>query len=142
MRALETRRHLDPDRVLTSTALFFLVGWTLHTADHFRRGTDVVTGEVLWAGTASGILAIAAIVLALRHHHLAPYAAAAVGITGFAIAAVHLLPSWGAFSDSLPDGRVDGFTWAAVLLEIVGALAFGAAGVFALRHQRQLVAHG
>ena len=88
MRALESRRHLDPSRALTAGALLFLVGFVLHTADHFRRGPDAVTGEVLWSGTASSILAIVAIVLALRHHGLAPYAAIAVGITGFAIAAV------------------------------------------------------
>ena len=48
-------------------------------------------------------------------------------------AAVHLLPRWGAFSDSLPDGGVDALSWAAVLLEIGGALAFGVAGAYALR---------
>jgi hypothetical protein len=49
------------------------------------------------------------------------------------VAAVHLLPSWGVFSDSLPDGHVDGYTWAAVLLEIGGALVFGLAGVVVAR---------
>jgi len=137
MRALESPRHLDPDRVLISSALLFIAGFALHTADHFRRGLDAITGEVLWSGTASSILAIAAIVLALPGHHLAPFAAIAVGVTGLAIVAVHLAPSWGSFSDSLPDGHVDGFTWAAVLIEMAGALAFGAAGLYALRRRSQ-----
>jgi hypothetical protein len=142
MRAVELRRHLDPSRVLASAALLFLVGFVLHTADHFRRGIDAITREVLWSGTASSILAITAIVLALRGHRLAPYGAIAVGITGFAIVAVHLAPSWGIFSDSLPDGHVDGLTWAAVLLEIMGALTFGAAGVYALRRQTEPIFRG
>jgi hypothetical protein len=49
------------------------------------------------------------------------------------VSAVHLLPSWGVLSDSLPNGHVDGFTWAAVLIEIAGALVFGLAGLVVAR---------
>jgi hypothetical protein len=35
-------------------------------------------------------------------------------------------------SDSLPDGHVDAMSWAAVLIEITGAFAFGAAGLHAM----------
>jgi hypothetical protein len=120
-------------QVLRYAALLFLVGFVLHTADHFRRGLGVLTPEVFWAGIASSVLALAAITLALIGHRLAPLAAVAVGFTAFGIAAVHLAPDWGAFSDSLPDGTVDVLTWAAVLLEIGGALAFAAAGLYVLR---------
>jgi hypothetical protein len=51
------------------------------------------------------------------------------------VSAAHLLPHWSSLSDSLPDGNVDGFTWVAVLIEIVGALALGIAGVNALRQE-------
>jgi hypothetical protein len=65
---------------------------------------------------------------------LAPLAAIAAGLpAAVGVAAVHLLPGWGVFSDSLPDGHVDGFTWTAVLVEIAGALVFGLAGLVAAR---------
>src|SRR5258705_13542223 len=102
--------------LLRLTAAVYLVGWSLHTGDHLRRGLDAVTAEVLWAGNISGLLALAAIGLALAGHRLAPIAAVAAGLpAAVGVAAVHLLPSWGVFSDSLPDGHVDGFTWGAGL---------------------------
>jgi len=60
-----------------------------------------------------------------------------VGFTAaIGVSASHLLPHWSALSDSLAEGNVDAWTWVAVLIEIVGALAFGAAGAYALRRQR------
>jgi hypothetical protein len=120
--------------LLRLTAAVYLAGWSLHTGDHLRRGLDAVTSQVLWAGNLSGLLALAAIAMAFAGHRLAPIAAVAAGLpAAFGVAAVHLLPSWGAFSDSLPDGHVDGFTWAAVLVEIGGALVFGLAGLVVAR---------
>jgi hypothetical protein len=121
-------------RILRYAALAYAVGFLLHTADHFRRGLEVLTPEVLWAGSVSGVVAVAAIGLALVGHGLAPLIAVAHGLSqGLGVAAVHLLPRWGTFSDSLPDGGADALSWAAVLLEIAAALAFGAAGVYVLR---------
>jgi hypothetical protein len=120
--------------LLRLTGAIYLAGWSLHTADHLRRGIDAVTGQVLWAGNLSGLLALAAIGMAFAGHRLAPIAAIAAGLpAAVGVAAVHLLPSWGVFSDSLPDGHVDGFTWAAVLVEIGGALVFGLAGFVVAR---------
>jgi hypothetical protein len=120
--------------LLRLTGGIYLFGWSLHTADHLRRGLDAVTSQVFWAGNVSGIVALIAIGMAFAGHRLAPIAAVAGGLPAAAgVAAVHLLPSWGLFSDSLPDGHVDGFTWAAVLVEIAGALAFGLAGLVAAR---------
>ncbi|SRR5712692_1537295 len=125
------------DRVLRHAAVFFLVGFLIHTGDHLRRGVEVLTPEVLWAGTVSGVLVIGAITLALVGHRLAPLVAVAAGFPlALGVAAVHLLPSWSAFSDSLPDGGADALSWAAVLAEIAGALAFGAAGAYLLRRDR------
>jgi hypothetical protein len=117
-------------------AVVFLGGFALHNADHLRRGLDVLTPAVLWAGTLSGIISLAAIALALRgHHRLIPRIAIIVGFgMALGVSMVHLLPRWSALSDSLPDGTVDPITWIAVLCEIVGALGFGWAGV---RSQRQ-----
>lgn len=115
-------------------AAAFAVGFLLHNADHARRGFDTVTTHVLVAGTLGGILTIAAIGLVLARHPLGPLAAVAVGYQmAVGVSAVHLLPEWSAFSDSLPDGPVDGWTWVAVLAEVAGALAFGLAGSHALR---------
>ncbi len=120
--------------VLRYAALFYATGFLVHTADHFRRGLDVLTPQVLWAGELTGVVAVAAIALALLRPRLAPLVAAATGFSlGLGVAVVHLLPRWSALSDSLPDGGVDALSWAAVLIEIAGALAFGAAGVYALR---------
>jgi hypothetical protein len=120
--------------LLRLTGAVYLLGWSLHTADHLRRGLDAVTSEVLWAGNVSGVIALVAIGVALAGHRLAPIAAIAAGLPAAAgVAAVHLLPGWGVFSDSLPDGNVDALTWAAVLVEIAGALVFGLAGLVAAR---------
>src|SRR5262245_32628984 len=126
------------DRVLRHAAILFLIGFLIHNGDHLRRGVDVLTPEVLWAGSVSGVLALAAIALALMGHRLAPLVAVAVGLPmALGVAAVHLLPRWSAFSDSLADGRVDALSWIAVLAEIAGALAFGAVGAWALRRGRR-----
>jgi hypothetical protein len=49
------------------------------------------------------------------------------------VTAVHLVPRWSAFSDPLLGSGIDALSWAAVLAEIVAALALGVAGTFALR---------
>jgi hypothetical protein len=120
--------------LLRLTGTIYLIGWSLHTADHLRRGIDAVSSEVFWAGNVSGVIALVAIGMAFAGHRLAPIAAIAGGLpAAVGVAAVHLLPGWGVFSDSLPDGHVDGFTWVAVLVEIGGALVFGLAGLVVAR---------
>jgi hypothetical protein len=120
--------------VLRYAALAFLAGFLAHNADHFRRGLSVLTPEVLWAGSVSGILTLAAIALTLRGHRHAPLVAVTVGFgMAIGVSIVHLLPRWSVLSDSLPDGNVDPVTWLAVACEIAGALAFGWAGARNLR---------
>jgi len=127
-------------RLLRASAWAYLGGFVLHTGDHLRRGLGSVTPEVLWAGNASGVLAIAAITLVLVHHRLGPWVAAVMGLSAaLGVAAVHLTPRWGSLSDSLPQGRVDALTWVAVLIEVGGALAFGMAGALGVHRQRHLV---
>lgn len=122
------------DRSLRTAAVVFAAGWTVHNADHLRRGVDAVTRHVLVGGLVVGVLAVTAIWLVVAGHRLAPYAAVAVGFsTAVAVSAAHLLPDWGVFSDALPGGDVDAVTWAAVVAELVGALALGFAGLRVLR---------
>src|SRR3954451_18122075 len=129
------RRPVDPLRV---AAVVFAVALAVHGADHFRRGMDVLTPEVLWLGNLQIALSIVTLVLVFRGHRWAP--AFAVGI-GFASAigfsAAHLLPHWSAFSDAFTGAHhapsVTAFSWFAATFEIVSGLALGIAGLRAVR---------
>lgn len=127
----QTRRvDLSATPGLPNAALVLLAGFLLHNVDHFRRGLDVLTPEVLWAGSFGGLITLAAIGLALAGHRLAPQVAVAVGFgMAIGVSIVHLLPRWSSFSDSLAAANADPFTWLAVLCEIAGALVFGWAGM-------------
>jgi hypothetical protein len=120
-------------------ALLYAAGLVLHTADHLRRGLDVITPAVLWAGNLSTLLGVTAVGLVIARHRLAPLFAAITAIPiALGVTAVHLLPSWGALSDSFVDNApgVTAFSWFVVLLEIVGALAMGIAGLAIVRTMR------
>jgi hypothetical protein len=127
--------------MLRYAAGLYAAGWVLHTADHLRRGTDVVTHQVLALGLVSGVLQVLAIVLVFRNHRLAPVWAVAVGLpNGLGIAAVHLLPKWSAsLSDAYTGAHgtgVTAFSWLVTLIEVAGALLFAAAGWAVLRESR------
>ena len=127
-------------RLLTCAAYFYLVAWAVHTGDHLRRGLDVVTPEVATIGTAAAVLQLVAVAAVVSRVRWAPLLAAAIGFPdAVGIAAVHLLPHWSAFSDAFPGSHATGvtaFSWLAALIEIAGALAFGLAGAYAIRHTR------
>lgn len=127
-------------RWLRWTAGLYFVAWLVHTGDHLRRGSSSVTVEVLVIGYTAAVFQVAAVALVFGRHRLSPLIAAMVGIPdGLGIAAVHLLPKWSVFSDAFPGAHgtgVTGFSWVAAVLEIIGALSFGAAGLYALRRVR------
>jgi hypothetical protein len=126
-----------PNQVLRFAALAYAAAFLAHTADHFRRGLDLLTPEVFWLGTTASVLAVVAIALAFVGSPLAPLLAVVHGFSqALGVAAVHLLPAWGAFSDSLHHGA-DAMSWTAVLAEIGGALVFGVAGAYAFRHRER-----
>lgn len=135
----ERARLRSGNRLLTAAALLYGIGLILHTADHVRRGTGVVSSAVLWAGFVSTAIGVAIIVLTLAGHRLAPLAASLFGIPIAAgVAAVHLLPHWSTLSDAFVGSSASGVTalsWTVVLVEIAGALAVGIAGMAALRRQ-------
>jgi hypothetical protein len=134
----------DDTRYLRYAALLYALGLALHTADHLRRGLDVLTPEVQWAGNLSTLLGIAAVVLVLMGHRWAPMVAVVTGIpVALGVAAVHLIPHWSAFSDAFPGAQHTGVTalsYSVVLIEIVGALAMGAAGLAIVLERRPRVA--
>jgi hypothetical protein len=132
----------DEHRWLKYCALFYALGLALHTADHVRRGLDVVTTQVQIAGNLSTVVGITAAVLVIVGHRFGPMLAALTGIpVGLGVAAVHLLPRWSAFSDAFPGAHNTGVTatsWTVVLIEIAGALAMGVVGLLIVRDRRAL----
>ena len=130
----------DAHRWLKYSALLYGLGLALHTADHFRRGLDASTGQVLVIGNLSTALGVTVAVMVVVGYRNAPLLAALTGFpVAFGVAAVHLLPTWSAFSDTFVNGHNTGVTamsWTVVLVEIVGALAMGIAGLVVVRDQR------
>src|SRR5258708_17590418 len=123
------RSTAPEQRWLRYAAALYMVGLVAHTADHIRRGTDVISPEVFWAGLASTAIGVATVALVVAGHRLAPLAAAIAGLPiAVGVAAVHLLPHWSALSDAFPGAQGTGATalsCGVVLLEIVGAAALG-----------------
>ncbi len=127
----------DWDSRLRWAAIFFAIALSLHTADHLRRGMDVVPPAVMTAGMIQGVAAAITIVLVVRRSRLAPHAAVLIGFVSAAgFTAAHLLPTWGAFSDSFidaaPAAGVTWFSWVTAIAEILADLVFGAAGAAVL----------
>jgi hypothetical protein len=125
------------DLRLRGAAVIFSVALSVHTADHLRRGMDVVQPAVFTAGMIQGVLAAIAVVLTFQGSRWAPHAAIVVGFaSAVGFTAAHLLPTWGSFSDSFihaaPVEAVTWFSWLTAILEILGDLLFGAAGVAVL----------
>jgi hypothetical protein len=132
----------SPEQQLRWIAVIFLVAVTVHGADHVRRGMDVVTTQVMWAGSIQFLLAVIAVVLVYRRHAGAPLAAIAIGFgSAIGFAAAHLLPHWSSFSDSFTGSRVAPnvtvLSWATALFEIGADLAFGWAGVRVFQDRRK-----
>ena len=126
-------------RWLVASSAIYVLGLVLHTADHVRRGLSVLTGLVAGAGavsTVAGLVIVGMIFVENRH---APMAAAVFGPTSaIGVAIVHIPPRWGAFSDPFIGSTgtgVTAFSWAVVMLEIVGLLAIGVSGLAVLRER-------
>ena len=133
-------REYQGHRLLRYACLLYAIGLVAHGADHLRSGRDVLTPEVAWAGILTTIVGMTVIALVFSGHRLAPLAAAAFGFSNAAaVAAVHLLPHWSAFSDAFPGAGlgVAATSWAAVLIEIAGLLALGAAGTYVMNASRR-----
>ena len=125
---------------LKYSALFYALGLAMHTADHLRRGLDVVTVQVQWVGNVSTVVGMTVAVLVIVGYRHGPMLAATTGIpVGIGVAAVHLLPKWSALSDAFVGAHNTGVTalsWTVVLVEIVGATAMGIAGLLVVCEQR------
>jgi len=134
-RPMTARERLSP---LAVANLGLLAAMALHAADHVRQGTGSLTPEVFWGGVALGVVAVATLGLTLRGHPRAPAAAVLVGLwIAIGVSASHLAPHWSAFSNPYTQILVDGWSWAAALLEIVAAVAFALVGLAELRRLRR-----
>jgi hypothetical protein len=133
------------ERLLMASGVVFAVALLVHGADHARRGLGELQPTVFWLGNAQTIGALLALFLVFTGHRWGPPAAITIGFAsavGFTV--VHLLPDWGPLSDAFPGAAqhadVTAFSWFAALFEITADLAFGAAGVYALRRRHVTVA--
>ena len=125
---------------LRNAAILYGAGLVLHLADHMRRGTSVLTGEVNLLGTISTVAGVVTIGLVMTRHRLAAAAAISLGFpVAVGVAVVHLLPRWSDFSDAFPGSTtgVNGISWTVVLIEIAGAFALGLAGLAMMRRSRE-----
>jgi len=117
-------------RSLLVANVVFLVAMALHGLDHQLRGTGGLTTEVMVGGTVLAVMGLATLPLTLMRHPRAPLVAAVVGFwTVIAVSASHLAPHWSAFSDPYPDKSLGFWSWAAMLSEVLAALAFGLIGL-------------
>jgi hypothetical protein len=128
------RHKQSPEQRLRLTAVVFVVAVTVHGVDHARRGLDVMTTQVMLAGSIQFLLAVIALVLVFRRHPWAPLAAIAIGFSSaIGFAAAHLLPHWSSFSDSFTGSHVAPnvtvLSWATALFEIGADIAFGWVGL-------------
>jgi hypothetical protein len=123
---------------LAVAAVAFVIANVLHTLDHLRQGLGGLSPLILVGGSALSLLALIAMVMALRQHPRASSFCAVVGLTGaLGVAASHLAPHWSALSDPYPDLSVDALSWAVMLAEIAAALALGIVALRQLARQPQ-----
>ena len=140
--AVAWARHGQAAAVLWYAAVFYTVAWAVHTGDHLRRGLGAVTPEVSVLGSVAAVVQLLAVSAVFLRWRWAPMLAVAIGFPdAVGIAAVHLLPHWSSFSDAFPGAHgtgVTAFSWFAAIVEITGALAFGAAGAYAWRQSLRI----
>lgn len=129
------------DRRFSWATAIFAAALGLHAADHLRRGMNVVPHAVMVAGMVQIVAAAITVVLVVTGSRWAPYAAVAIGFaSAVGFTAAHLLPTWGAFSDSFinaaPAARVTWFSWVTAVVEIAADLLFAVVGLAVLFGRR------
>ena len=119
--------------LLRASATAYVVLNLVHVADHVRQGRALAP-QVTWPGTAVLIVAIALAVLAWRRNPFAPYLGLAFGaVTSIGLVVVHLVPQWGAYSDSYLPLHLDALSWLSVLALLAAGIAVGVSSTFLVR---------
>lgn len=124
----------DPDSLTLSSrfiagSCFYLAAWSVHTADHVRRGLFEPAIGVQVLGNLQILLTIGFAWLLWKRHPITPVMAIGIGApVTLGIAVAHLAPDFGFVSDSLWVEGIDAFTWFAVGLEIIGSATLAIVG--------------
>ena len=123
--------------LLILAAAVFVVVDVLHFADHLRQGRALGVG-VTTPGTISLLLAIVVLVLAIRHSGIVAALATGLGaIVAIGVLAVHLLPPWGAYSDSYLPLHLDGLSYVSLAALSLSAATLALAGARLLTSRRE-----
>jgi hypothetical protein len=106
---------------------------------------NVVPPTVMVAGMVQIVAAAITVVLVVVGNRWAPHAAVAIGFaSAVGFTAAHLLPKWGAFSDSFINAplaaRVTWFSWVTAVVEIAADLLFAAISLAVLFGRRAIAA--
>ncbi|MGI8610280.1 MAG: hypothetical protein ACR2MY_13840 [Candidatus Dormibacteria bacterium] len=110
-------------RLLPAFAGAYVVLNLLHVADHVRQGRALAP-QVTGPGTAVLLVGVLLFVVAWRRHPIAPYLGLAFGlVTAVGLVAVHLIPPWGAYSDSYLPLHLDAVSWLSVLTLFAAGVA-------------------
>jgi hypothetical protein len=127
-------------QALRVTAVLYLAGYLVHSADHVARGLALTPPATFWAGPIALVPAAAIAVLAVTDHRLAPPLAVLAGTaTAVAASLVHLPPDWSVFSEPFRAG-VGVADWLSLVAMVGSAVAFAAAGAAAISARRQVPA--
>ena len=126
------------DRVLRFGVSLYLVGYLAHTIAHIDRGLEHTPAATLWTGLLAWALALAMAIAVFRGHRSKAAIAVGVGFaTALGLAAVHFPPAWGPFSEPWRD-QVGALPWASLFAALIGSVAAGIAGVYALGYAASL----
>ena len=128
-------------KALVYTSVALAIGMALHGLDHAfgqERGVSGLDSAVRLGGVVLAVVASIAIYLVFTGNRRAPIAAVTAGFfIAIVVLQAHALPEWSAtLSDSYPDMGMSVTNWAAMLSEVVAALALAVAGLYELRTTR------
>ncbi|HEV1997293.1 MAG TPA: hypothetical protein VGR61_04070 [Candidatus Dormibacteraeota bacterium] len=122
--------------LLPAFATGYVVLNLLHVADHVRQGRALAP-QVSGPGTAVLFVAVILAALAWRRSRLAPYLGLAFGaVTSVGLVIVHLIPPWGAYSDSYLPLQLDALSYLSVLSLLAAGPAIGISSAVALSGTR------
>lgn len=121
-------------RSVATAMVGFVAAFFLHAIDHFRRGMSASPPAVMVGGTIQGLIVIIALILILRGHPGARWAAIVVGFGSAALFVyAHVLPTFlPDYQDSFTSGprlNVTWFSWLSAVGEIGAGLILGFVGL-------------
>jgi hypothetical protein len=134
-------KSTGPQEFLRWSAVALAVGFGAHAVDHVRRGMSAATMLVMIGGGSEALSIAIAVFMVLTHRTWAARAAAVVGFgTALASAYGHLLPTFlPGLQDSFvspPHTGVTWYSWISLAAAMSMGIAFGFAGIRAMRDQR------